>query len=153
VLQQWTRDAQVGSQLASSVVDFQAAGYSSARHSMPEPVQVTAQDGFFDKVRDFFGGTTPREEQEAQARDAHLQAAEVMSVYDAQSATAANAMPTFVPPPAVTVEVAEPAATTTEIGQAIPRPLAPDVTTTPSTGASTWWKVTSTSPTTVWYRR
>jgi PPE family len=117
VLQQWTRDAQVGSQLASNVVDYQAAGYTSARDSMPEPVQVTAQDGFFDKVYDFFGGTTPREAQEEQARAAHLQAAQVMSVYDAQSASAANAMPTFVPPPSVTVEVAEPATTQTSIDQ------------------------------------
>jgi len=115
VLQQWTLDAQTGSQLASGIVAAQADSYTGARDTMPEPVQVTAQDGFFDKVYDFFGGTTAREEQEEQAREAHIRAAQVMSTYDMQSASAVNAMPTFVPPPSVTVEVPPPQQQTSSI--------------------------------------
>jgi PPE family len=117
VLQQWTVDAQTGSTLASSAVGEQATGYAVARDTMPEPVQITAQDGFFDKVYDFFGGTTAREEQEAQAREAHIRAAQVMSDYDIQSGNAASSMPVFVAPPPVTVDVPAPQTQSASIQQ------------------------------------
>ncbi|HEY0640828.1 MAG TPA: PPE domain-containing protein, partial [Pseudonocardiaceae bacterium] len=116
VLRQWTTDAQYGSIAASDVVGWQADSYSYARDTMPEPVPVTAQDGFFDQVYDFFGGTTAREEQEEQARQAHQWAAQVMSEYDVNSGEAANAMPTFVPPPSVTVDVPAATESTSTIG-------------------------------------
>ncbi|HEY3262443.1 MAG TPA: PPE domain-containing protein [Pseudonocardiaceae bacterium] len=131
VLQQWTQDAQSGSSYAGDVVAFQAEGYATARDTMPEPVQVTAQNGFLDKIYDFFGGTTAREEQELQAREAHVRAAQVMSDYDLQSADAANAMPTFVPPPSVTVDVSPPQAQTASV-----QPTGATVTQTSGTGTS-----------------
>src|SRR5829696_1890499 len=105
VLQQWTGDAQVGSDLAGNAVSSQTLAFSGAQMSMPEPVQVTAQDSIIDQVWDFFGGTTPREEQEAAAREAHLEAARIMSEYDTTTYTAVTAMPAWVPPPPIAVDV------------------------------------------------
>lgn len=118
VLKAWTNDAQTSSWVAGQAVTSQTIAYSGARMSIPEPVEVTAQDGFFDRVSDFFGGTTPREAQEAQARAAHQEAARVMSMYDGTTFDAVSAMPTWVPPPSVTVEVASPTPTATSISSA-----------------------------------
>jgi len=147
VLQQWTGDAQIGSNLAGDAVSSQTLAYSGARLSMPEPVEVTAQDSFFDNVSDFFGGTTPREEQEAAAREAHMEAARVMSEYDATTYNAVSAMPTWVPPPPITVEVPTPTPTTTSIDSTSTQvPQAGMATTTTPVGTAAPPQVSQPSP-------
>lgn len=115
VLRQWTGDAQVGSGIANNAVSTQTMAYSGARMAMPEPVEVTAQDSIIDQISDFFGGTTPREEQEAAALEAHLEAARVMSTYDITTFNSVTAMPAWVPPPSIAVDVPTPTPTTTSI--------------------------------------
>lgn len=146
VLQRWTNDAQIGSDIASSAVSSQATAYSDARWSMPEPIEVTAQDSFVDNVVDFFGGTTPREAQEAASRDAHVEAARVMSVYDATTFNAVSAMPTWVPPPSVTVEVPTPTPPTPPPPPPPPTPPTPP----PSIDSTDTWvsPTDTTTPTT-----
>ena len=102
-LEAWTADAQTGSKLAGQNVQTQTDGYVHAKNSMPEPVTYNGWQTAGATVADvLIGGPVVREYMEAQQREAHLQAAQVMGGYDATAGSAALSMPTSCrrrPPP------------------------------------------------------
>lgn len=116
-LEAWTADAQTGASLAGQNVQTQTDGYVQAKNSMPEPVTYNGWQTAGATVADvLIGGPVVREYLEAQQREAHMQAAQVMGGYDATAGSAALSMPTFVPPAPTTVQVAEPSPGQSPVG-------------------------------------
>ncbi|TDQ05405.1 PPE domain-containing protein [Labedaea rhizosphaerae] len=119
-LQQWTQDAQTGADIMKISSVDQAQYVSTARSSMPEPVQVTTPaPSTWDKVK--AGGaaalgingpaeqvaqqSADHEAQEAAQTAAAQKAVQTMETYQSSSEWNSSTLGTFVPSPDVVVSV------------------------------------------------
>ncbi|ATE53172.1 PPE domain-containing protein [Actinosynnema pretiosum] len=111
-LVQWAQEAREAGAATRRSFEEHVSCYNAARHTMPEPVQVTstANDdicGIPGKLIHLIGGQTDQDVQERLANEAKRVAVRVMQSYGAGTANALDAVGDFVPPPAITTRVDE----------------------------------------------
>ncbi|MER5267194.1 PPE domain-containing protein [Actinosynnema sp. NPDC002837] len=112
-LVQWAEDARLAGVKTRDAFSDQTSLYGSAKNVMPEPVKVTstANDNFFGipaAIVHKLDGQTDQDIQEKEAQEAKNRAVDVMNGYRDGANVALNTLGTFVPPPQVTTQVAEP---------------------------------------------
>ncbi|MCP2262098.1 hypothetical protein LX15_005830 [Streptoalloteichus tenebrarius] len=101
----WTADARLGAVIAMDLVSEQIDAFTRARDAMPVPSPAGDQEDVVEEIAGVFDNTADREPVEEAAREAHERAARLMRDYEAESRRVVGAVPVFVPPPDVVVDV------------------------------------------------
>lgn len=113
-LVQWAEDTRAAGVATHNAFLAQRSYYVGTRDRMPEPVRLssTANDDFLGipaGMTHLLGGQTDQDVEERKAHEAKREAVRVMDSYRSGAAEAAANLGTFVEPPKVTFEVAQPA--------------------------------------------